>query len=83
MLRCGDGSLYCGITTDLVRRVDQHRSGKGARYTKGRGPLVVAASWEIGGQGDALRAELAYKGLSRVAKEALLAAKVVRVWPRP
>jgi putative endonuclease len=39
LLRCGDGSLYAGITNDLQKRLQAHRSGKGARYTRGRGPL--------------------------------------------
>ena len=40
ILRCGDGSLYTGITTDVEKRLAQHRSGKGAKYTRGRAPLV-------------------------------------------
>ena len=46
ILRCGDGSLYCGIATDLDRRVREHREGKGARYTAARRPveLVFATS---------------------------------------
>lgn len=43
ILRCGDGSLYTGITTDLGRRIDQHRQGTGAKYTRGRGPLQLEA----------------------------------------
>lgn len=41
ILRCGDGSLYTGCTSDLDRRIEQHRRGKGARYTRGRGPLEL------------------------------------------
>ncbi|MFT5471556.1 MAG: putative endonuclease [Verrucomicrobiales bacterium] len=69
VLRCQDDSLYCGITTDLARRVDQHNEGKGARYTKGRGPLVLLKSWPAASQSAALRAEYAFKALSREAKE--------------
>ena len=39
ILRCGDGSLYTGATDDFPRRLEAHRSGKGAKYTRGRGPL--------------------------------------------
>ena len=41
ILRCGDGTLYTGITDDLPRRLKAHRSGKGAKYTRGRGPLEL------------------------------------------
>ena len=41
ILRCGDGSLYTGITTDVDARLEAHRSGKGAKYTRGRGPLEL------------------------------------------
>ena len=41
ILRCGDGTLYTGITDDVDRRLAVHRSGKGAKYTRGRGPLEV------------------------------------------
>jgi len=41
ILECADNTLYTGITTDLARRIDQHQSGKGAKYTKGRDPVKV------------------------------------------
>ena len=41
--RCGDGTLYAGVTCDLPRRLVQHQQGRGARYTRGRGPLSLAA----------------------------------------
>ena len=73
LLRCGDGTLYTGITDDLPRRLAAHRSGKGAKYTRGRGPLEVAY-WEA--QPDrsaASKREWAIKQLSRAEKEALAA----------
>ena len=42
ILRCKDDSLYTGWTNDLEHRLAMHRSGKGAKYTKGRGPLILA-----------------------------------------
>ncbi len=72
VLECGDGSLYCGITTDVTRRVQQHEAGKGARYTKGRGPLKLLREWPCGGHSEALKAELAFKRLSRVGKWAVI-----------
>lgn len=72
VLRCCDGSLYCGITNDLDRRIDQHNAGKAARYTKGRGPVEMLWKWEVASKGVALREEHAFKALSRVEKVALL-----------
>jgi predicted GIY-YIG superfamily endonuclease len=72
VLRCGDGSLYTGIAIDVNRRVTQHREGKGARYTRGRGPLAVAAKVRCADKSNALRAEYAFKRLSRAEKEGLI-----------
>ena len=68
VLRCSDRSLYCGITNDLKRRVNQHNAGTGARYTKGRGPVKVAHWWKEATKSAALRAEHAFKKLSRPQK---------------
>ena len=72
ILRCGDGSLYTGITTDVQKRLTVHRSGKGAKYTRGRGPLELVYSEECGSHSDALRRELEIKGLTREEKKALI-----------
>ena len=72
VLRCGDGTLYTGVTTDLARRLAAHRAGRGARYTRGRGPLRVVHVEDVGGRGDALRREHAIKRMSRAAKRGLL-----------
>lgn len=74
VLLCKDGTFYCGITNDLERRIAQHSAGKGARYTRGRGPLTLLRSWPQKNQSAALRAEFSFKKLSRSAKELLLAA---------
>lgn len=71
VLRCGDGSLYTGITTDVEARLQAHRSGKGAKYTRGRQPLELVYSEECGTHSDALKREFAIKGLSREEKEHL------------
>ena len=68
MLRCGDGSLYTGITTDLQRRLEEHRSGKGAKYTRSRGPLELVYWEECGDKSAALKRELEIKYLSRTEK---------------
>ena len=72
MLRCGDGSLYTGITTDVEKRLEAHRAGKGAKYTRGRLPLELAHQEECGSHSDALKREAAIKKLSRKQKEMLL-----------
>lgn len=72
ILRCGDGSLYTGITTDVAHRLVMHRSGKGAKYTRGRGPLELVYWEECEDHGTALRRELAIKALSREEKMALI-----------
>lgn len=72
ILRCGDGSLYTGITTDVQSRLAAHQCGKGAKYTRGRGPLVLVYSEECGSHSDALKRELAIKSLTRAEKERLV-----------
>jgi putative endonuclease len=76
MLRCGDGTLYTGIATDVPRRIAEHGSGaKGSRYLRGRGPLELVLQSEIGDRSLATRAELRIKRLSRLAKEELIASQ--------
>ena len=69
LLRCADGSLYCGIARDVDKRLAQHEAGKGARYTRGRGPLTLLAKRRCRSHGDALRIELAVKKLPRDEKQ--------------
>lgn len=70
--RCSDGSLYTGIARDVPQRIAAHNAGKGARYTRGRGPLAVCAQRRCASKGDALRLEWAVKQLPRPDKETLL-----------
>lgn len=72
ILRCGDGSLYTGITTDIPRRLEAHRQGKGAKYTRGRAPLTLRYQEKCGTHSEALKRELAVKALTRAEKEALI-----------
>ena len=75
LLRCGDGTLYCGSTNDLQKRLQLHRTGKGAKYTRGRGPLELVYWEELPSQSDALKRERAIKSLSRPEKLKLIATK--------
>lgn len=72
ILRCRDGSLYTGITVDVEKRLEAHRSGKGAKYTRGRGPLELVYREECGSHSDALKREYQIKALTKEEKEQLL-----------
>lgn len=69
LLRCKDNSYYVGSTTDLDRRLTEHEAGKGARYTKGRRPLVLCAGWIVHGRSAAQAIEAMIKKLPRGHKE--------------
>lgn len=71
LVECADGTLYCGVTNDLARRLAAHNAGKGARYTSGRRPVRAVWTEACGTRGDALRRELLVKALPRAAKLAL------------
>ena len=73
LLRCGDGTLYCGIALDVEARLRQHQGGRGAKYTRGRGPLELVFQEACGSKAGALRREREVKRLRRAAKEALIA----------
>ena len=72
ILRCRDNTLYTGITTDVEKRLEAHRSGKGAKYTRGRAPLELVYRESCGSHSDALKREAEIKKLSRQAKELLV-----------
>ena len=72
ILKCGDGSLYTGITNDLPNRLRMHRNGRGAKYTKGRGPLSLHYMQPCDSKSDALRRELEIKSFSTIKKRELL-----------
>jgi putative endonuclease len=75
LIRCGDGTLYTGISNDVARRLAEHRSGKGARYLRGRGPLALARKIRIGDRSSATRIEARVKKFSRTKKEDLIQGK--------
>ena len=72
LLRCGDGTLYCGYTSDLEARVAAHQAGRGARYTRGRGPLELVYSEACQDRSSALRREAEIKRQPRREKIALI-----------
>ena len=75
LLECGDGSLYTGITTDVERRLREHISGKGARYTRSHKVVGLLESRPFGSRSEALRAEAALKRLPKEKKLAALRSK--------
>lgn len=72
LLLCADGTLYCGWTTDVERRVREHQAGTASRYTRSRLPVALAWSKPVESRGHALREEHRIKRLSREEKLGLL-----------
>ena len=78
LLRCADGTLYCGWTTDLERRLAAHNAGRASRYTRSRLPVELAWSQAQPDRGTAMREEVRIKQLSRAEKLALVDRAAVR-----
>ena len=72
MLRCADGSLYTGITNDLMRRCRQHNDGKASRYTRSRRPAKLVWQEVQPSRSSALKREAAIKAMTRRAKLAMI-----------
>ena len=74
LLRCQDGTLYTGITTNVPRRLAEHAGGgpKSAKYLRGRGPLTLVFSQAVGDHATALRVERWVKRQPKNCKEALI-----------
>jgi len=73
VLRCSDGTLYTGITTNISRRLNEHNTGsRGAKYTKTRRPVVLVYHTAYGSRSEALKVECAFKRLTRKQKEEVI-----------
>jgi putative endonuclease len=76
MIRCNDGSLYTGITTDVARRLQEHRDsdglGKGAKFLRGKSPLTLVYTAAVANRSEASRLEYTVKQLTKAEKEALV-----------
>jgi len=73
IIRCGTGQLYTGYTNDLDKRLLQHNLGKGARFTRGRGPVELVYFEEFDSKGEAMTREAAIKRLTREQKLEMIA----------
>jgi putative endonuclease len=78
VLRCGDGSLYTGVTTDVYRRLAEHAAGgpRAAKYLRGRSPLQLAFSALVGGKSAALSMERWIKAQPKRRKEEIVAGRL-------
>ena len=72
ILRCSDDSLYTGITTDLERRIEEHREGNGSKYVRSRLPCEIVYTEELGGRSEALKREAEVKSWNKWEKEELV-----------
>ena len=72
ILQCADDTLYTGITTDVNRRLNEHNSGKGAKYTRTRLPVMIVAVSEAGSRSEASKEEYRIKQLTREQKLKLI-----------
>jgi len=72
LVRCRNGHLYTGISTNVARRFAAHQVGKGAKYLRGKGPLELVYQKKIGTHSQALKAEIMVKNMSRPAKETMI-----------
>ncbi|QDZ89129.1 GIY-YIG nuclease family protein [Shewanella decolorationis] len=74
LIRCANGHLYTGITTDVARRFNEHQSNspKAAKYLRGKGPLTLMYQEQVGTRSDAIKREIAVKKLSRAQKLGLI-----------
>ncbi|MFQ5407790.1 MAG: GIY-YIG nuclease family protein [Anaerolineales bacterium] len=72
IVECADGTLYTGWTLDVERRIAQHNSGRGARYTRTRRPVALVYLEGLGNRADAMRREAQIKRLNRASKARLI-----------
>ena len=73
ILQCSDGSYYTGISTNIKRRIREHKNGtRGSKYLRGRGPLKLVFSKEVGNRSEASKYECLIKSLSHQEKKSLV-----------
>lgn len=75
VLQCRGGSFYTGYTNDLDKRIRMHNEGKASKYTRSRLPVKIVAKWGFSSKANAMKAEAAFKRLSRREKEDFISRK--------
>jgi len=75
ILQCADDTLYTGVATDIMARIATHNAGKGAKYTRGRLPVVLVYQEIAGNRGAALKREHAIKQMRTASKRRLIATR--------
>jgi len=78
LARCADGTLYCGATNDVAARLATHNAGKGARYTRARLPVELAAKFRCRNKRAALKLEYRIKQLTRAEKQKMISSDCSR-----
>jgi putative endonuclease len=78
IIRCGDNTLYTGITTDIKRRIAEHRGKGGAKYFRGRGPLKLVYKKKVGTRSEALKMEYMVKRMKKKEKEETIKKGLIR-----
>jgi putative endonuclease len=68
ILKCSDGTLYTGMTNNIEQRLEQHNAGKGAKYTRGRRPVILVKKFDVASKSEALKLEYKIKQLSKEEK---------------
>lgn len=81
IIRCADNTLYTGVTTDIARRIESHNSGKGARYTRARTPVVLVHYEKHHTRSSALKREACIKRMPKERKVAIISKLIVRESP--
>ncbi len=79
ILKCKDGSLYTGITTDVARRLAEHKAGTGAKYTRAKGVETLVYTEQCEGRSEASKREAEIKSLTRLQKLELITHRTSQV----
>lgn len=77
IIRCNDNTLYCGYTTDIKRRLNEHKNSVGSKYVRSRGFRKLEFLLELNSKSDAMRAEIWIKKLNKIKKESLISGDLI------
>jgi putative endonuclease len=83
MLVCSDESIYTGLTNNILKRLETHNAGTGAKYTRSRRPVKLLAIWECQNRSEAAKLELKFKAMPRTKKFALACQQGIDILDEP